>query len=927
MSATLPTGTVTFLFTDVEGSTNLWERFPDAMRGALADHDAIVRRATTDRAGAVFKTFGDQFCCAFHHPQEALNAAIDAQRSLQAQVWPPDIGEIHVRMGIHTGTAVERDGDYFGPTVNRVARLMSIGSGEQILVSMAAEALLRNALPEGVELRGLGSHRLRDLSQAETIYQAVANGLRGDFPTLASLDARPNNLPSQFSSFVGRARELDELREFLAEHRLVTIAGPGGMGKTRLALQLTAAIMERFRDGGWFVELTSISDPTLIAQTIAAELNLREVRSEPIVETLLHYLSGRQLLLVIDNTEHLLDAVAALVTSILSRCAEVTVLVTSREQLHLTGELVYRLSTMPAAPLQASAEDLTLHDSTRLFLERARAVVPSLAVTDGNAGEVSSLCRKLEGIPLAIELAAARVSTLSVGQLNERLSVRLPLLTSRGGMQDRHRTLRAAIDWSYRLLSDEEKGAFNKLSVFVDGFTLEACEAVLPAADRPTVDVLESLIEKSFVQVDLHPESPRFRALDILREYGCGQLTAAGLMDQTMHDYAAYFAEFASRGRSALGSTAVLWYSELDDETHNIRAALEWCVPNDPALAAQLVLDLYAYWRVRSNITEARGRFSQLLSASGIEPKTRAALLCRSASFASMQDDFDESLALSNEALSLYRELDDDSGTGEALFRVAEVEHRKGHLDRAKTLYERARVLYVSGNDARGEMLCLANLGMIARQQGDYVRAKLLLEDAYARAAASGQGRIVGEFVIALGWVNAYLGDLPTARQLFEEAFKEKTAERDRYGACGARHGLATVALKDGRLQEAFDDFAATIDAALELRLQDYTFRGFHGISAVLALDGDVESAARYLGLAERLFQESGRELRDSIAYDIALRALESAIPSPRRAELLAEGARLRAADAAVQLRIASGVRSVAAPHPGETTHDRAGGE
>ncbi|HEY5427368.1 MAG TPA: adenylate/guanylate cyclase domain-containing protein [Candidatus Tumulicola sp.] len=903
MSATLPTGTVTFLFTDVEGSTNLWERCPDAMRDALADHDAIVRRVTTDRGGVVFKTFGDQFCCAFHHAQDALNAAIDTQRALREHPWPAEVGSLHVRIGIHAGKAVERDGDYFGPTVNRVARLMSIGNGEQILVSTAAAALLRTVLPDGVELRDLGAHRLRDLSQPETTYQVVARGLRADFPALASLDARPNNLPSQISSFVGRERELDELRAFLREHRLVTIAGLGGMGKTRLALQLAASTIERFRDGGWFVELASISDPALIAQTIAAELNLREVHSEPIVETLLHHLSGRQLLLVIDNSEHLLDDVAALVKLILSRCAEVTVLVTSREPLHLTGELVYRLSAMPAAPLQTSVADLTLHDGTRLFLERARTIAPNFTVLDDDAAEVAGLCRKLEGIPLAIELAAARVSTLSVRQLNERLSARLPLLASRDGTQERHRTLRATIDWSYRLLGIEEKNVFNKLSVFAGGFTLDACERVSPATTLPIVDVLGSLIEKSFVQVDLNAVGPRFRPLDIMREYGWGELTAAGLAEPAMRDHAAYYAEFAARGRSVSGSAAAPWHRQLDDETHNIRAALDWSVPNEPALAARLALDLYSYWRVRSNVTEARGRLSDLLSAGGVDSVSRAALLCRAASLATIQDDFAESLGFSNEALSLYRAAGDGSGTGEALFRIAEVEHRKGHLDGAKALYEESRELFAAANHPHGGILCAGNLGIIARQRGDYANAKSLLEDAYARAGASGERRIAGDFASALGWANVALGDLPTARQLFEEVLKEKTGERDRYGASDARQGLATVALKDGRLQEAFDDFAATIDAALELRLHDFAFRGFHGIGAVLALAGDLESAARYLGLAERLFQESGRELRDSIAYDVALRALESAIPAPRRIALFADGARLDAAAAATELR------------------------
>lgn len=900
--AKLPTGTVTFLFTDIEGSSTLWERYPESMRGALAAHDAIVRRSTQARHGTVFKTIGDAFCCAFAHPDEAIDAAIDAQRAIAAHAWAAELGGIRVRMGVHTGKAVERDGDYFGPTVNRVARLASIGHGGQILASSATAALMRGALRPGLSLLDLGSHRLRDLSLSETIYQVAADGLGSDFPALTSLDARPNNLPSQFSSFVGREREVEELRTFLSQQRLVTIAGAGGMGKTRLALHLAAATIHRYEGGAWFVELTSIGDPALLAQTIAGALNVREARGETIEETLFQHLRRRQLLLVLDNAEHLLGGVATIVKSLLSQCPGVTVLVTSREPLHLTGEQVYRLSTMPEAPPAAVAADLMRHDSTRLFLERTRASVPTMTVTDADAREIGEICRKLEGIPLAIELAAARVATLSVRELNERLSEKLPLLASRDSTQDRHRTLRATIDWSYRLLSEVEKRTFARLSVFAGGFNLEACERVAAAGEPSAIDLLESLVEKSFVQTDPNAENRRFRCLDVMQEYGWGELAAAGATVAAAADHARYYADYVARGRNLRGVEAASWYRLLDDETRNARAALEWCTINDAPIGAQLALDLSSYWRVRSTITEARARLCALLSANGIGSSERAALLCCAASFATMQDKFAESLRFSNEALATYERAGDPSGKGEALFRIAEVDHRKGRLDEAKALYEEARALFVSAGHPFGQMLCLANLGMLARQQGDYREAKLLLEDAFARATASDERRIAGEFAIAMGWINLYLGDFPLAKQIFEAAFKEKDEQGDRYGACAARHGLATVALKADRLDEAFEHFAATIDAALELGLQQYVFRGFHGLAAVLALGGELERGARYLGLAERLFRESGRELRDSIAYDVAAEEI-AAISPERRTALLAEGAQLSVEDAITELR------------------------
>jgi len=878
---------VTFLFTDIEGSTSLWERAPEAMRDALADHDVILRRVTAAHHGVVFKTIGDAFCCAFARSQDAAAAAIDAQRTLSAHAWPSGIGELRVRMGIHTGSTVERDGDYFGPTVNRVARLMSIGYGGQILVSAAAAALLESAKRPDWRLRDLGAHRLRDLSHAETTFQLETDGLRSEFPSLASLDARPNNLPSQISSFVGRDRELNELRTLLTEHRLVTVTGAGGIGKTRLALQVAAGVIDGYRDGAWFVDLSGLAQGELIAQTIAASLGIAESRLQPILDALIDGVAHKNLLLVIDNAEHVLAGVAAVVKSMLARAAETTVLVTSREALHLTGEAVYRLEPMPEPPAHLRAAELMQHESTRLLLERARSIVRDLIVTDEDAGEVAAVCRKLEGIPLAIELAAARVNTLSLKQLNARLSQPLPLLATRDSTLGRHRTLRSTIDWSYRLLDDDERTVLSALSIFADGFTLEACERVAPVTGVPVFDVLQSLTEKSFVQADTRADEPRFRQLEIVRAYARAELEKSTSLSEIARRHALYFAAFAGVGKELDPNALPHWYQRLDDELSNLRAALDWCVANDAALAAQLALDLAPYWRVRGTITEARGRLSPMLRRDFADGRLRAALLCVAASFATMQDDFTVSLALANEALALSRDSGDSRNTAEALFRIAEVEHRKGNLDEAEDLYEQARPLFVEAKNARGETMCIGNLGMLARQRGNYSAARTLLENAHARATVAGEHRIAGDFVLQLAWVNVYLQDFASASRLFEIALAQKKSESDLYGVCRTLHGLGTVMLKRGELSEAFDLFKTTIEEAIALGLHDYLFRGFDGISAVLALSARLPEAVQYLRLADRLFDTSGRKLRDSVAFEVASGAIDVRASADVRKALL----------------------------------------
>jgi predicted ATPase/class 3 adenylate cyclase len=872
----LPAGVVTFLFTDIEGSTKLWERCPEAMRTSLLDHDAILRDAIERNKGVVFKTMGDAFCAAFGQPRMALAAAIEGQRALHAHAWPPELGGIRVRMGVHCGECAQRGGDYYGPTLNRVARLVSVGHGEQILLSAATAALLRDSLEGDVALRDLGLVRLKDLSQPESTFQVLAPGLRSTFPAPLSLDSRPNNLPSQISTFIGREAELEQLGFLIADARLLTISGPGGIGKTRLALQLAASVVEQYADGAWFADLSTIRNPELIAQAIAAVLGIRELPSEPIEVTFIAHLRDKKLLLVIDNAEHLLAGVARFVKSLLSQCPGVTVVATSRQPLHVSGEQVYRLGP--------------LAESTRLFLDRAQQAAPSTVFGD-------SLCAKLEGLPLAIELACARLSSMPLKQLARRLKSGLTLSSKDSTESSRHRTLRETIAWSFELLEPDERDTFTALSVFHGGCTAEAIDAVAHGTTEVD-DVLDSLVDKSLLQVEDTGSVVRYRLLEAVREFAYERLQADAAAERAEFAHADYYADLVASAHARASKGDLSDYTTIDSDAPNVRAALEWLFPREILNAVRLLSQLAPYWRLRGNLAEARSWISRALDACTGDNPNRVPLLCLAASFATLQDELAESLRLANEALDLARAAGDGTGTAWALFRIAEARHRQGQLDAAEALYREALTAFRSSPDARAEMLCLGNLGMLARQRGDLHDAVELLDDAIQRATRLGERRLLGEFTMQMGWVQIGLNDLAQSRTLFEKAFSDKSDDRDRYGVCCARHGLATVALKEARPSEALEEFVATLNAAMELQLKDYVARAFHGIAAVEAIEGRTELGQRLLGLADRIFEESGRVLRDSVAYDVASHALEVALPPDRQSALREEGARMSVADA-----------------------------
>ncbi|HMS55067.1 MAG TPA: adenylate/guanylate cyclase domain-containing protein [Fimbriimonadaceae bacterium] len=603
--------TLTFLFTDIEGSSRMWEHHPEDASEAIAKHDEILR-AILGKTGHVFKTVGDAFCVAYKTAPDGLAAAVHGAEAIQAQEWPVAT-PIRVRFALHSGTAEARNNDYFGPTLNRVSRILSTGYGGQILLSEAAFALVRDVIPEGVIITALGEHRLRDLTRPEVIFQAHTAKLPTTFPALKSLERYQTNLPTQVTNFVGREDELDELRMLLLNTPLITVLGFGGCGKTRLALQVASDELDRFRDGAWFIDLASVVDGRAVASTVASTLGLRESPGRDALESILEHLANRELLILFDNCEHVAAEVAKLVQAIIDKCPLTRVLATSREALGVRGEHVFRIRwlTVPNQTETHTPETISQYESVRLFINRAVSSRQSFAVTNQNAAAVAEVCCRLEGIPLAIELAAARTSSMSVEDLLRRLDDLSRILVGKERMApQRHQTLHALINWSYQLLSDREQLLLRRLSVFVGGWSLESAEEVCgvePLDDFDVLDLLASLVDKSLVTYDDSLREPRYRMLETIRQFSSALLTESGMEEETRRRHFRRFCGYANRlkldARNAQDSArADAYYSALAVEHPDVHAAIEWAFGHTEHVQelTDLCVCVSLYWERRA---------------------------------------------------------------------------------------------------------------------------------------------------------------------------------------------------------------------------------------------------------------------------------------------------------------------------------------
>ena len=657
--AELPSGTVTFLFTDIEGSTRLWEEHPHAMRDALARHDEILHDAVKSHGGHVVKDLGDGVFAVFSATHDGVAAAMAGQRALDAEPWG-EIDRLRVRVGLHTAEAQHRDGDYYGPALNRTARLMTAAHGGQVVVSHATKVLVADALPEGLELVDVGEHRLRDLSRPEHVFEVRTLGAVESFPPLRSLDAFPGNLPVQLTSFVGRDDDVAGVAKALDESRLVTLTGVGGVGKTRLAIQVAAELLPRFTDGVWLCELAATNDPDLLAQVMVAALGVQPRAGRSLAESVCDYLSGKQALIVLDNCEHLLDAAAELAEAMLRAAPGVRVLATSREGLAVAGEQVWPVRSLRVAS-EVSLEAIAVCEAVRLFGARAGAVQPSFALDESNATAVVEICRRLDGIPLAVELAAARVTSMLPGEIAGLLDDRFRLLT--GGRRrgvERHHTLRATIEWSYSLLDERERVVFDRLGVFAESFDADAATNVAGSDQLAAWDVrdaLDDLAAKSMIVLEDGPQATRrFRLLETLRQYALERLDDSGHAQDYRRRHAEHYATFAETAGPGLeGSDEAAWVGRFGAELDNLRAAVAWALDTEAPADAELGLRIIAplvgqsFYRPSAGVGEWAG--AALARAETSTPGRRCAVLTAAAWKALLEGDLDLARTRASEAL------------------------------------------------------------------------------------------------------------------------------------------------------------------------------------------------------------------------------------------------------------------------------------
>jgi predicted ATPase/class 3 adenylate cyclase len=920
-----PTGTVTFLFTDIEGSTRLWEQHPEQMRHSLALHDEILEREIDAVGGFVHSTAGDAYSAAFSDPANAIGAAVAAQRALREASWP-ELCEIRVRMAVHTGVAHERGDHYYGPALNRCARILSSAHGGQIVISRGTEQLVQDRLSPGTTLKDLGEHQLRDLGHPEHLFQIIAPGLTSDFGALRTLDPSLNNLPLQLTSFIGREDELDDVRKRLADTRLLTLTGVGGSGKTRLALQVAADTAENYPDGVWLVELAAVSDPERLASWVAESLKINRSTgvggaavagaAVPVVDQIVDYLRPRRALLILDNCEHLIAASADLATYLLRACPDIKILATSREGLGIAGETLWQVPSLEM-PSQFEGSDLegTGADALRLFAERATSVNPNFEITAETYPIVLKICRRLDGMPLAIELAAARSRSLDIAQIANRLDDRFRLLT--GGSRTalpRQQTLAAAVEWSYELLQKPEQIVFQRLAAFRGGFTLEAAERVCVGGvvdQLDVVDHLSSLVDKSMVVWE-GGHGDRYRLLETLRQYAMEQLKDAGEADEVRQRHAEYFLEVAEEAAPHLRRHGqVEWLERLEADHENFRSALAFTDEHDQSeKTARIAAALSWFWNVRNHREEQREWLGHLLGRGRIAEERTVLELMLGYAWHLLWSGQSDQLPHLQDTIGMAERLDDRAKLAEAWVVASWMQLNVDDYEAADQAAERAVEIAEESQDGWAIAWALYSRGWMYRMRSNVDAAVPYLDKATTWM------RKIGD-TLGLSWsagVGAILAryrlDYPTARRFHEESLEgakalgDKQLEAFNYACIGivdflegrydesiSSHQRANHLLRDigamgslvnenldllakaqlgaRRVDDARDSFTEAL-AGLETGIQDNTVLAsvLESLASPLLDSGEADLAGRFWGWATATREEVGR-----------------AVPPPSRAE------------------------------------------
>jgi predicted ATPase/class 3 adenylate cyclase len=879
-------GTATFLFSDIEGSTSLEERIGTARYAELRErHRQLLRSAFAANEGDEQGTEGDSFFVVFLSARSAVAAAVAAQRALADEPWPDD-SPVRVRMGLHSGEAAMAGGSLVGIDVNRAARIASVAHGGQVLLSDTTRALVADVLPAGVSLRDLGQHRLKDLRAPEHLTQLVVDGLASDFAPPSSIDSRPNNLPTQLTTFVGRDREVAEAAELLSGTRLLTFTGPGGTGKTRLSLEVAAAAADGYPEGLWFVALESVRDPDLVGPTIARTLGLADSVARSAVDAIVDSVGDRRILFVLDNFEQVVGA-GPVVAELLRRCPNLTALVTTRVALHVSGEQEYPVPGLPAPPdtrhlsemerlnlpraiREYDLETLATFEAVRLFIARATAVKPGFAVNNGNAPAVAAICATLHGMPLAIELAAARVKLLTPDQILTRLERHLDVLTAGSrDLPERQQTLRGAIAWSYELLDDGARRLVDRLSVFRGGFELSMADLICGPANEVGGDVVDrigELVDQSLVRIDEVPAEPRFGMLETIREYAAEMLAARGETREIGGRHAAAMIALAEEAAPLLsGADQRVWLERLEREHDNLRAALDWATEApEPASAVRLAFALWRFWQQRGYLNEARGRFDAMAAMGwDLEPVQRARFAEAFGGIAYWQSDQVTATEQYDEALSIWRTIGDKREIANALYNrsYADVIIVMGRLQQSPEAFrsgreklEEALQLYREVGDVAGEGNILWGLGSFHYFSGDAVEAEKWYERSLELHRASGQRTMEA-------WSLHMLAMSAVGLRHFDDA------------RANGRHALRHF-------------FEAGDVSGVTLSLDDL---------AIIALaDGESARAGRLWGAARQLQQSTGTALADfvdqnSVLYGVA--TPRETLPPDDLAKLAAEGA------------------------------------